>query len=189
MKVYLGERMPENQHSRNLFTLRYDLHFGQFDRQTFVMVPKYGRFVVHFIQPSEESANIFHNTAFDHENTLSHDLLYARFAWSLIRIAGTLDLSKDFAFSDDDDDDESPGVGGPSGVAKDIGGGWEGERKRGEDDDGRETVAVGGDHGDGGSSEITSDVGRGGRAEKRKRGGDSEEEDAHGGDHGDSSAI
>ena len=188
MKVYLGERMPENQHSRNLFTLRYDLHFGQFDRQTFVMVPKYGRFVVHFIQPSEESANIFHNTAFDHENTLSHDLLYARFAWSLIRIAGTLDLSKDFAFSDDDDD-ESPGVGGPSGVAKDIGGGWEGERKRGEDDDGRETVAVGGDHGDGGSSEITSDVGRGGRAEKRKRGGDSEEEDAHGGDHGDSSAI
>ena len=187
MGVYLGERLPKNQHSQNLFTLRYDLHFGQFDRQTFVMVPKYGQFVVHFIQSSEESANIFHNTAFDHEDTLSHELLYARFAWSLIRIAGTLNLSNDFRFSDDDD--ESPGVGGPSGVARDIGGGWGGKRKCGEDDDGREKVAVGGDHGDGGSSEITSDVGGGGRAEKRKRGGDSEEEDAHGGDHGDSSPI
>jgi len=55
MELYLGEELPANQNARNLFALRYDLYSGQFDRQTFVMVPKCGQLVVHFIQLSEES--------------------------------------------------------------------------------------------------------------------------------------
>jgi len=183
MHLYIGGCQPENYNSPNLFTLRYDLHLGQFDRQAFVFVPKCGRLVVHFIRHSEESAHHFHNTIFDHENTLSLDLLYARFAWSLIKIVGTLQLDSAFRF----ENDESPGDGTPSGVAKDAGGSRGGKRKRGEDDGGGEKDIVGGHHGDGGSSGIAKD--RGGGGGKRKRSGDGKEKDADGGDHGDSSAM
>ena len=183
MKVYLGENLPENQHSRNLFALRYDLHLGQWEQQTFVMVPKRGRLVVHFIRLSEESAHHFHNTIFDHENTLSHDLLYARFAWSLIKIVGTLDLSSAFRF----DNGKSPGDGRPSGVAKD---GRVGKRKRREDDDGGEKDTFGGRSGDGRPSGIAKDGDGGGRGGKCKRSGDDgKEKDDDREDHGDSSAM
>ena len=180
MRVYLGENLPTNQHSRNLFALRYDLHLGQWEKQTFVMVPKYGRLAVHFIRRSEESAHHFHNTIFDHGNTLSHDLLYARFAWSLIKIVGTLDLSSAFCF----DDDRLPGDGR---VAKD---GKGGKRKRREEDDGEEKDSFGGRRGDDGPSRIAKNEGGDGRAGKHKRSGDDgKEKDADGGDHGDSSAM
>ena len=184
MDIYLGEHVPESYSSQNLFALRYDLHLGQFDQQAFVFVPKCGRLVVHFIRHSEESAHYFHNTIFDHENTLSHDLLYARFAWSLIKIFGTFQLDSAFRF-DDDDNDESPGNGTPSGVAKDAGGSRGRKRKREEDDDGGKKDVVRGHHGGGGSSGIAKGWG----GERKRSGDDGKEKDADGRDHGDSSAM
>ena len=105
MEVYLDGDKPLGNDSRNLFALRYDLQLSQFDQAQFVIVPKFGTFVVHFLRRSQESAHRYHNTKFDHKRVLSHELLYARFAWALIRIVSMRGLdAKKFRFSDNDGD-------------------------------------------------------------------------------------
>jgi hypothetical protein len=105
MEVYLSGQDPLGNDSRNLFTLRYDLHYGQFDQAQFVIVPKFGKFVVHFLGRSVESAHHYHNTIFDHKHVLSPELLYARFAWALMKIVSMRGLNaKKFRFSDNDGD-------------------------------------------------------------------------------------
>jgi hypothetical protein len=71
---------------------------GGFDRAQFVIVPKSGKLVVHFLKSSEEVANNYHNTIFDHNNNLSHEALYARFAWALMKIVKEAELGPDFNF-------------------------------------------------------------------------------------------
>jgi hypothetical protein len=44
--------------------------------------------VIHFIGPSRESAALYHNNPFDSSN-LSHEFLFARFAWAIIKRAHT----------------------------------------------------------------------------------------------------
>ncbi|EKM75463.1 hypothetical protein AGABI1DRAFT_132250 [Agaricus bisporus var. burnettii JB137-S8] len=86
MRDYLkGSQCLLCHNPRNLFTLRLDLLLGQFDEANFVIVPKLGQLVVHFFQPNQ-SAKQYHNTPFGHNHALSHELLYARFAWSLMKI-------------------------------------------------------------------------------------------------------
>jgi hypothetical protein len=74
--------------SRNLFALRRDIHTFQFDSGNLVVVPINGRMVTHFIGPSRESAALYHNSPFDSSN-LSHEFLFARFAWAIIKKAHT----------------------------------------------------------------------------------------------------
>ena len=85
MQFYLGPDLPLYQSPKNLFSLRFDFHYGGFDRAQFVTVPKWGKLVVHFLGKSSEFANGYHNVIFDHNSNLSHHALYARFAWAVFR--------------------------------------------------------------------------------------------------------
>jgi hypothetical protein len=69
------------------------LHLGQFDQAQFVIVPKSSKLVIHFLRISQESAQQYHNVIFEHNHTLSHELLYARFAWALMKIVGSFQLN------------------------------------------------------------------------------------------------
>ena len=72
MHVYLsGDQRSLINSSRNLFTLRWDLHLCLFDEAGFVIVPKLSQLVVHFLQPTNQSAQLYHNVKFDHKNALS----------------------------------------------------------------------------------------------------------------------
>ncbi|KIM38147.1 hypothetical protein M413DRAFT_246942 [Hebeloma cylindrosporum] len=86
MKRYIEKHSPMNHSSKNLLTLRYDLCMAQFDLGNFVIVPKSKELVVHFVRHSVESAQLYHNGKFDHDMTLSHELLYARFTWTIIKM-------------------------------------------------------------------------------------------------------
>jgi hypothetical protein len=87
MRVYClsNKKEPEND-SRNLFALRLDLHSLLFDKAKWVVVPKGGQMVVHFISQSHEAAALYHNQTFDTAQ-LSHEFLFARFAWAIIEQA------------------------------------------------------------------------------------------------------
>jgi len=99
MDVYSSsnKKHPEND-SRNLFALRRDLHSMLFDQAKWVVVPKGGQMVVHFIDQSFEAAALYHNQTFD-TSQLSHEFLFARFAWAIIeqaKSAITVGLRKRF---------------------------------------------------------------------------------------------
>jgi hypothetical protein len=120
MDVYLigGSSDVLSDSPRNLFALRWDLRLGQFDQAGFVIVPKLGQLVVHFLQPAYQSAEHYHNVQFNHNNTLSHEVLYARFAWALMKIVKSfLAGMKGFRFltasdgGDDSGGDEDSGGG------------------------------------------------------------------------------
>jgi hypothetical protein len=89
MDVYAAEPDESVVHrdSRNLFALRKDVHSCQFEFGNFVIVPIDGRMVTHFINKSHESAAHYHNNHFD--TNLSHEFLFARFAWAIIKKAHT----------------------------------------------------------------------------------------------------
>jgi hypothetical protein len=57
----------------------------QFDISIFAIVPKYSQMVVHFLSQSFESATLYHNTPFSTQH-LSHEFLFSRFAWSIIKL-------------------------------------------------------------------------------------------------------
>ena len=119
MDVYFDSQHFLSDSPRNLFALRYDLHLDQFDRAGFVIVPKLGQLVVHFLRPAQQSAQQYHNVQFDHKKTLSHEALYARFAWALMKIVkSTLADPKEFRILTASDID-----GGISGDGGDEGGG------------------------------------------------------------------
>jgi hypothetical protein len=94
MDIYAAE--PDegflDMDSRNLFALRWDIHTFQFESGNLVIVPIDGRMVVHFIGRSRESAALYHNKPFDSSN-LSHEFLFARFAWAIIKKARTIFMS------------------------------------------------------------------------------------------------
>jgi hypothetical protein len=152
MDVYLigGRSLSDSPY--NLFTLRWDLYLGQFDQAGFVIIPKHGQLVVHFLQPTYQSAQQYHNVQFDHKNTLSHDALYARFAWALMKIVKSSFANvKGFRFLTASDTD---GGGDDSGGDEDGGG----------DEGGSGGGGKGGGQSGGGG-------GRGGRSGRNKRGG------------------
>ena len=86
MVVYAATPNNVSLHAdpRNLFALRWDIHTWQFDTGNLVVVPIDGRMVTHFIGQSRESALRYHNKPFDTSN-LSHEFLFARFAWASIK--------------------------------------------------------------------------------------------------------
>jgi hypothetical protein len=114
MHYYLGDTLPLHHAPRNLCCLRYDLYMGGFDQGQFVVVPKCGNLVVHFLRRSEEAGNLYHNAGFNHKNQVAPEALYARFAWALIKIIKDLNLDPEsFNFLEtDDDEDRTPEASG-----------------------------------------------------------------------------
>ena len=51
-----------------------------------MLVPLDGRMVIHFIGQSCDSAALYHDKPFDSSN-LSHEFLFARFAWAILKRA------------------------------------------------------------------------------------------------------
>jgi hypothetical protein len=101
MEYYLGTAVPYHQSPKNLFSLRFDFHYGGFDQGKFVIVPKGDKLVVHFLDHSSEFANRYHNVIFNHNNNLSHEALYARFAWAVFKLVAEAKLDpKEFKFFD-----------------------------------------------------------------------------------------
>jgi hypothetical protein len=128
MRYYLGSTLPFHQPSLNLFCLQCDLHLGGFDRAQFVIVPKCGKFVVHFLQRSPESANEHHNVIFDHNNNLSHAALYAQFTWAVMKILDESQLcSKRFKFLEAEGNNHKDPKPGASGEVEESGGGRGGD--------------------------------------------------------------
>lgn len=84
MQIYSlsNQKEPAND-SRNIFALRWDLLSSLFDKEKWVVVPKDGQMVVHFIDQSYETAALYHNKMFDTAHS-SHEFLFARFAWAII---------------------------------------------------------------------------------------------------------
>lgn len=50
MEAYLLGDKPLYNDQRNLFTLRCDLHLGQFNQGRFIVVPKSGQLIIHFLR-------------------------------------------------------------------------------------------------------------------------------------------
>jgi hypothetical protein len=84
MRVFAFQNKNHPEHdTRNLFALRWDLHALLFDQAKWVVVPKDGQMVIHFISQSFEAAALYHNRRFD-TTKLSHEFLFSRFAWAII---------------------------------------------------------------------------------------------------------
>jgi hypothetical protein len=180
MQVYLIGTLPLHQDPGNLFALRCDLHLSQFDQGRFVIVPKSGQLVVHFVQPANQSAQRYHNIQFDHKNSLSHELLYARFAWALMKIVKNASLdAKMFNFlrasgestpeqhdiegtdyGGEGGNEGGGGGGGGSGGGGQGDGGGGGKRKRDENEeqDGHNTFTSGPSGNLRSSKHVTSDA-------------------------------
>jgi hypothetical protein len=165
MDVYLFDNQCLLSDSpRNLFTLRWDLRLGQFDQAGFVIVPKLGQLVVHFLQPAYQSAQHYHNVQFDHKNTLSHEALYACFAWALMKIVkSTLADPKMFRILTASDSENKGGSGRGS--------------SRGKCDGGR--GGHGGCGGCGGGSGGNQSGGCGHGGVKRKRDDENQDDESH----------
>ena len=76
----------------NLFLLREDLH-SAFDNKAFILVPKQGRQVLHFIAYLPPVTDIFHNRVIGCVH-VSMEMAYARLAWSLFPLIGTGNIVK-----------------------------------------------------------------------------------------------
>ena len=71
----------------NLVLLRSDVH-GAFDQRKFVFAPKYGQLCTHVLGASDQYRRLFHNTTL-HPTALGAELLFVRFAWSIIPLVGS----------------------------------------------------------------------------------------------------
>jgi hypothetical protein len=85
MDTYMMGNQPLDLDPTNLVAMRCDLQQEQFDRFTFVIVPKCGELRVHFIKNVPEVGNYYHNSPFAH-NHVSLPLLFARFAFQIINL-------------------------------------------------------------------------------------------------------
>ena len=183
MHVYLsGDQRSLINSSRNLFTLRWDLHLCLFDEAGFVIVPKLSQLVVHFLQPTNQSAQLYHNVKFDHKNALSHEALYARFAWALMKIVKSSMVAdmKEFRFlmaSDTDGGGDDSG-GDEDGGGDEGGGADEGGSGGGDEGDGR-SGGGGGRGGRGRGIGGNKGGGRGHGGVKRKREDENEDDESH----------
>lgn len=66
----------------NAIALRSDIHRA-FDDGKFVIVPKEGKWLVHFLGQTNTLGRDFHNTAIELDQGISVAFLFARFAWSI----------------------------------------------------------------------------------------------------------
>jgi len=90
MHDYMTTLWPSAQYyvdPRNTFALRVDFYAPQFELGTFVIVPKGGQFLVHFLRECGEYPGCYHNVAFDYRELVSQSFLYARFAWTIILLS------------------------------------------------------------------------------------------------------
>ena len=73
--------------SGNGITLRADIH-NQFDRGSFTFLVKDGKLLCHFLTECTLLANIYHNTRITPPDDVPAEIMYAHFAWAVIKQAG-----------------------------------------------------------------------------------------------------
>ncbi|TKA79577.1 hypothetical protein B0A49_08189 [Cryomyces minteri] len=66
----------------NVVALRPDVHKA-FDEKKFVLVPKLGKWVVHFTAATRHLGQLYHNTPLDLHKNVSPSQLFTRFAWAI----------------------------------------------------------------------------------------------------------
>ncbi|KAK3173826.1 hypothetical protein OEA41_007158 [Lepraria neglecta] len=85
MKRYTRDFMKSGAEAindfHNMLLLRTDLH-RNFDKATFVFIPKAGDIVIHVLQPMKELLYLYHNTRLTETNAPRQHLL-TRFAWAI----------------------------------------------------------------------------------------------------------
>jgi len=72
--------------------LRQDLHF-LFDFTKFIITPKWSKWVIHSLFPSEELCKLYHNTELWDIEKVAVEFLFTRFAWAIIPLAKGFVLS------------------------------------------------------------------------------------------------
>jgi len=198
MRGYLSDPIePYHADPRNIFTLRGDLHLFLFDEAIFTVVPKYCQFRAHFLKKCFEAGQAFQDVQLQDANVLSMELLYARFAWALMKIMGPVVEVDSFDFfgennheepaagpggGDDEGEDEDDGNGADSSGSDDEGG----EEDNGSDEDNNGSDDEGGGEDDGNSGANSS----GGDTEFHDEDmdeSDSDDDMGKGGDYGDKS--
>jgi hypothetical protein len=65
-----------------------------------LFVPKWGKLAGHFLNHSLEFASQYHNTIFDHGDTLSQEALFSQFAWAALKLVVEMTHQKGFKFVD-----------------------------------------------------------------------------------------
>ena len=74
------------------------------------------RNLVNFLKASPEAANLYHDVSFKYSNDVSHEALYARFAWALIKIIKDMALNpKRFNFQKPGHNEKGEGGSGGGG--------------------------------------------------------------------------
>ncbi|KAK5155706.1 hypothetical protein LTR04_005774, partial [Oleoguttula sp. CCFEE 6159] len=66
----------------NVVALRPDVHKA-FDEKNFVVVPKLGKWVVHFTATTRHLGQLYHNTPLDLHETVSPSQVFTRFTWAI----------------------------------------------------------------------------------------------------------
>ncbi|KAL8993078.1 MAG: hypothetical protein Q9169_006613 [Polycauliona sp. 2 TL-2023] len=72
----------------NLITLRKDIHIA-FDRRMFVFMPKQGKWLVHFLEPSRALGPFNHNVSARMNGGIAQEHVLARFAWAIFPMVAT----------------------------------------------------------------------------------------------------
>jgi hypothetical protein len=123
MDTYMIGNQPLDLDPTNLVAMRCDLQQEQFDRFTFVIDPKCGELRVHFVKNVLEVGNYYHNSPFNH-NHVSLPLLFARFAFQIIKLIPPIETHMDGDDSGNGGSGEgSGGIGGGNGGNGGSGGG------------------------------------------------------------------
>jgi len=94
LSVYNLNQMLPRHHTindiSNAISLRWDVHRA-FDDRKFVILPKEGSWVIHFLSPTKDLGKLYHNTAVRLPPNVATTNLLARFAWSIFHSLRLLD--------------------------------------------------------------------------------------------------
>ncbi|KDQ21899.1 hypothetical protein BOTBODRAFT_169079 [Botryobasidium botryosum FD-172 SS1] len=108
-----GPAADVHMDSGNLVAMQHAVYF-LFDAAHFTIVPKDGKMVVYFLKAPREASALYHNRIFD-TTDLSVEYLYARFAWTVIKVASERVSDAMQALLEGGDGGGSSGRGGGNG--------------------------------------------------------------------------
>ncbi|RPB22140.1 hypothetical protein L211DRAFT_351032 [Terfezia boudieri ATCC MYA-4762] len=121
----------------NCLLLRDDIH-RVFDNATFVIVPKNGKYVSHFLEQTTNLGHLYHNCE-TWELGVRAEFLYARFAWAVLQLHDTFVATHKHVSdqSPPSGEDDNSGRGGSHGRGRRGRGRSRGRRSRGGDRSGK----------------------------------------------------
>ena len=74
---------PVIDDAANSCSMRSDLHTAFDVSKKFVITPKSSRWIVHFLEPTMDMGNLYHNVPLDLDPTISPKFILSRFAWAI----------------------------------------------------------------------------------------------------------